>query len=404
MWEKGIDVFDVREIHTHTRLFFGIGAINKIDYIAEELRNQGVENLLIVTGRGSYKISGAWPVVVEALDKHGLSWELYDQVTSNPTTDQIDAAVRLGKAGQAQAVICIGGGSPIDAGKSAAILLKYPEQTAQSLYEFQFTPTEALPIVAINLTHGTGSAVNRFAVATILEKEYKPAIAYECIYPTFAIDDPALMAGLSEWQTRLVSIDAVNHVVEAATSKAASPYTIMLAKETIRLVDKYLPKALANQKDMAARYFLAYAAMIGGIAFDNGLLHYTHALEHPLSGIKPELSHGLGLAVLLPAVVKNIYPAAPEILADIFSSIVPDLKGESCEADKAARGVEQWLFRMGVESKLTDEGFSEDDIPKLVELAFTTPSLDVLLSVAPTEANREAVKEIFQNSLYPLSK
>ena len=403
MWEKGIDIYDVREIHAQTKLFFGAGAINKIDDIAAELKKQGIKNLLIVTGRGSYKVSGAWDVVSAALKKHGLDWELYDQVTSNPTTHQVDAAVELGRKKDAQAVIAIGGGSPLDAGKSAAILLKYPEQNAQSLYEFKFTPENAAPIVAINLTHGTGSEVNRFAVVTIPEKEYKPAIAYECIYPTFAIDDPVLMSGLSEWQTRLVSIDAVNHVVEAATSKAASPYTIMLAKETIRLVDKYLPQAVADQKDLTARYFLAYAAMIGGMAFDNGLLHYTHALEHPLSAVKPDLSHALGLAILLPAVIQNIYPAEPEILADIFGDVVPGLKGEAGEADAAAAGVEKWLFKMGVKSKLTDEGFSVDDIEKLVDLTFTTPSLDVLLGVAPTEASRQAVEEIFRNSLKPLS-
>ena len=177
----------------------------------------------------------------------------------------------------------------------------------------------------------------------------------------------------------------------------------MLAKETIRLVDKYLPQVVADQKDLTARYFLAYAAMIGGMAFDNGLLHYTHALEHPLSAVKPDLSHALGLAILLPAVIQNIYPAEPEILADIFVDVVPGLKGKAGEAKAAAAGVEKWLFKMGVKSKLTDEGFSADDIEKLVNLTFTTPSLDVLLGVAPTEASRQAVEEIFRNSLKPLS-
>jgi alcohol dehydrogenase len=404
MWEQGINIKDIREIRTRTNLFFGVGAITKIDEIASSLKKRGINSLLVVTGRGSYKVSGAWPFVTAALEKNDISWELYDQVTSNPTTNQVDAAAALGRKNNAQAVIAIGGGSPIDAGKSTAILLKYPNQNAQDLYEFKFTPAEAVPIVAINLTHGTGSEVNRFAVATILEKEYKPAIAYDCIYPTYAIDDPALMSGLSEWQTRLVSIDAVNHVIEAATSKVASPYTIMLAKETIRLVNKYLPIAVNDSKDLNARYYLAYAAMIAGVAFDNGLLHYTHALEHPLSGIKPDLSHGLGLAILLPAVVKNIYPSKPEIMADIFESILPELKGIPTEAEAAAAGVEKWLFKSGITAKLSDEGFTEADIPKLVDLAFNTPSLSGLLGVAPTVATPNTVENIFRDSLYPMNK
>ena len=129
------------------------------------------------------------------------------------------------------------------------------------------------------------------------------------------------MTKLSPKQTRYVSIDAVNHVVEAATSTVTSPYAITLAREVITLVAKYLPKAIENPEDLEARYFLAYAAMMGGVCFDNGLLHYTHALEHPLSAVKHELSHGLGLAMLLPAVVKNIFTAKAETLKYILEPI-----------------------------------------------------------------------------------
>ena len=150
---------------------------------------------------------------------------------------------------------------------------------------------------------------------------------------------------------------------------------------------------------MEARYFLAYAAMLGGVCFDNGLLHYTHALEHPLSAVKHDLSHGLGLAILLPAVLKNIYDDKPHVLADILKPIAPLLKGEKGEAELAANWVEKWLFEVGVTQKLEDEGFTEADIPKLVELTFTTPSLDLLLSMAPNEATIERVKSIYTDAL-----
>ena len=286
----------------------------------------------------------------------------YDGVTPNPTTHSVDEATKIAKDFGAQAVLAIGGGSPIDAGKSVAILAKYPDKTASDLYEFKFTPDTALPIIVINLTHGTGSETNRFAVVTVPEKDFKPAIAYDCIYPMYAIDDPQLMTKLSPKQTRYVSIDAVNHVVEAATSAVTSPYAVTLAREVIADVVKYLPKALENPDDLEARYYLAYAAMMGGVCFDNGLLHYTHALEHPLSAVKHELSHGLGLAILLPAVVKTIYKDKANILADILKPIVGDLTGEACEADRAAKAVQDWLFSVGVTEKLIDEGFEEKDV------------------------------------------
>ena len=399
MWEKDMNINEVREIRTRTTVYFGCGAINKMEDIAKDFKSKGLDKVIVMSGRNAYKSTGAWDVVEKALKNNGIGYVNYDRVTPNPTTDAIDEAAKMAKDFGAKAVITIGGGSPTDAGKSVAILMEYPDKTGADIYEFKFDVEKAAPIVAINLTHGTGSETNRFAVATILEKNYKPAIAYDCIYPVYAIDDPELMKGLSPKQTRYVSIDAVNHVVEAATSKVASPYAVTLAREVIELVARYLPKAIANPEDLEARYFLCYAAMMGGVCFDNGLLHYTHALEHPLSALKPDFSHGLGLAILLPAVVKNIYATKSNTLAYILEPIVKGLKPEACDAEKAANGVYEWLKSVDVPNKLKDEGFSEADVETLTELAFTTPSLDGLLSIAPTEASREAVAAIYRESL-----
>ncbi len=402
MFINSIDITQVAEIRLKSTVYFGCGAIHKINDIADQLVARNINNILVLTGRGAYKATGAWDVIVPALETRNIAYTLYDRVTPNPTTIQIDEAVAL--APQAQAVLAIGGGSPIDAGKSAAVLLANPGKTAAELYEFKFTPAGAVPIIAVNLTHGTGTEADRFAVATIPEKEYKPAIAYDCIYPTWSIDDPALMTGLSREQTRFVSIDAVNHCIEAATGKAASAFSVSLAREAIALVAQYLPIAEKNPADLEARYYLLYASMLAGVCFDNGLLHYTHALEHPLSGIKPELTHGLGLSILVPAVVKEIYAEKAVVLADILSSIVPGLAGIPEEAEYAAQKLEEWLAESGVPQKLSDEGFDESHLDKLVDLAFTTPSLGGLLSLAPTEATPEAVRRIYADSLSKLGK
>ena len=394
-WENDLNINEVREIRTRSTVYFGCGAIQKINDIAHIYAKQGINKVVVMSGRNAYKSTGAWDVVEKALKENKIEYINYDKVTPNPTTDAIDEATTLARNFGAKAVITIGGGSPTDAGKSVAILLKYPNETGSSLYEFKFSPTEAVPIVAINLTHGTGSETNRFAVATILEKNYKPAIAYDCIYPEFAIDDPDLMTGLSPKQTRYVSIDAVNHVIEAATSTVASPYSVTLARQVIELVGKYLPKAIQNPADKEARYYLCYAALMGGVCFDNGLLHYTHALEHPLSAMKPDFSHGLGLAILLPAVIKNIYSAKAETLQYILEPIVKD----TTDAQKTAEGVYEWLKSVDVPNKLKDEGFSDADVEKLTELAFTTPSLDGLLGIAPTKATKKAVSDIYRESL-----
>ena len=371
--------------------YFGAGSRKQLP---EVLARLNLHKALVATDKGLLKV-GTAKMVTDVLDEAGFAYDIYSEIKPNPTIENVQTGVAAFKASGADYIIAIGGGSPTDAGKSVAILLKYTDKNANDIYEFKFTPTEAAPIVAINLTHGTGTETNRFAVVTIPEKDYKPAIAYDCIYPTYAIDDPALMTKLSPKQTRYVSIDAVNHVVEAATSTVTSPYAITLAREVITLVAKYLPKAIENPEDLEARYFLAYAAMMGGVCFDNGLLHYTHALEHPLSAVKHELSHGLGLAMLLPAVVKNIFTAKAETLKYILEPIAGCIN----TAEEASSGVYEWLKSVGVPSKLKDEGFTEGEIPNLVNLAFTTPSLDGLLAIAPTKATKETVEEIYRNSL-----
>jgi len=398
MWENDIKIDEVKEIRVRNNVYFGVGAISKIGDIVKSLKKKNIDKAIVVSGRNAYKSTGAWDYVEKALKDNDVAYINYDRVLPNPTTHQVDEAVKAASDFGAEAVIAIGGGSPIDAGKSTAILLKYPNKNCTQLYNYEFVPTDAVPVVAINLTHGTGTEGNRVAVVTIPEKDFKPAIVYDCIYPFASIDDPALMTKLSPEQTLYVSIDAVNHVVEASTSKVASPYSITLAKETIRLVAEYLPKVIQNPSDLKARYFLSYAALLGGVSFDNGLLHYTHALEHPLSAIKHELSHGLGLAMLLPAVLRHIFKERPDTICDIFSSVIK----EPCkDAQEFAVKIEQWLFSLGLKSKLQDEGFSKEDIPRLVDLAYNTPSLGLLLSLVPGENTREIVTAIYEESLAP---
>ena len=397
MWQNDIDINQVVEIRTRSTVYFGVGAIQKINDIAKVLKGKGIDKVIVMSGRNAYKATGAWDVVEKALKDNNIGYVNFDKVTPNPTTHHVDEATALAKEFGAKAVISIGGGSPTDAGKSVAILLENPDKTASDIYEFKFTPEKAAPIVSINLTHGTGTETNRFAVVTIPEKNYKPAIAYDCIYPMFAIDDPALMVKLSEKQTRYVSIDAINHVVEAATSKVASPYTVSLAREVIELVADYLPDAIVNPNDLKARYYLAYAAMMAGVCFDNGLLHYTHALEHPLSAVKPDLSHGLGLAMLLPAVIKAMYNDKKEVLDYILAPLVT--RFENPTPLSVAQDVQSWLASVGVKEKLVDEGFTKDDIKKLTDLTFETPSLAGLLAIAPSGNSKEVVEAIYTDSL-----
>ena len=399
MWTEELDVRSISEIRTRSTIYLGINAIRKIDNILKALKGEGVDKLVVVTGRDSYKKCGAWSHCVKAMGDNDFDYVQYSEVTANPTVDQVDAAATVAKEFGAQAVLTIGGGSPIDAAKSVAILLKHTDKTARDLYGYKFTAQSAVPVVTINTTHGTGTETNRFAVVSIPEKAHKPYIANDAIYPRFSIDDPQLMVNLPRNQTAYVSIDAINHVVEACTSRAASPYSVLLAKQTVDLVAQYLPIAIENPSNLEARYFLTYAAMTAGVCFDNGLLHYTHALEHPLSGIKPSLPHGLGLALLLPSVVKTIYDAKPKTLAYVLGSLVPGLKGTANEANTMFERLGTWLSKFGIERGLSNNGFDTTQIERLVNLVYETPGLEPLLGLAPNAADRASVTRIYADAM-----
>ena len=133
MFQNSLNIHEVTEIRLKTLVYFGCGAIRKIEEIAFGLEKRGISRILVVTGHGAYKKTGAWDHVVPALAAHKIQYVHYDKVTPNPTTAQIDEAVALARTIQAQAVLCIGGGSGIDAGKRAASLLSNSGHSAADL-------------------------------------------------------------------------------------------------------------------------------------------------------------------------------------------------------------------------------------------------------------------------------
>ncbi len=401
MWDNCCDYDTIREIRVKTTAYIGVGAIDKIDGILGNLKNEGVTSVLCVCGGHAYRASGAWDKAEAAAQRQGIVLALYNRVMPNPTTDTINDAAALGRAVNAGAVLAIGGGSPLDCGKGAAVLLANPGKSAEDLFCFRFTPQKALPLVAVNLTHGTGSEVNRFAVVTVAGRNHRSIVGHDCSYPRYAIDDPALMTGLSAEQSRYVSIDALCRVVEAATTTVAGPLAVTLARETVGLVHRWLPTVLAEPHNLKARYGLCLAALQAGVVFDNSLLHMAHALEHPLSRFK-KIPHGLALAMLLPAVIAECYAARPDVLAHVLEPLAPGLKGEPEEATAAAKAVENWLFSLGVKQKLLDLGVQESDVEDFCNFIEQTPSLGLLLSVAPVMSSRQRLARIYTNSLRPM--
>ncbi len=403
MWHRDFPVDKVVQLNLRTTLHMGAGAIERIHDILAYLEERGVKSVLVMTSPTAYRKSGAWDVVEKALKSRGFGWHLYDRVSANPTTHQVDEAAAIGRSEGLDAVIGIGGGSVIDAAKITAALLEHTDRTARQVYEFEFVPERSKPIIAINTTHGTGTEVDRIAVLTIPERRLKQAVVYDPLYPVHAIDDPNLLVSLPLDQTRYTALDALSHALESATSRNATPYTLMVDREAIRLIAEYLPKVLDDPADTRARYFLLYASMLAGTAIDFSRLHIGHALEYTLSAEKPEVAHGLGLAVIMPAVFRRVYRAAPSILADMLKPMIPGLQGKAEEADRVAVELEKWIFSTGETRKISDLGYTDEDMDSITEFVMSYEPYVRLMGLAPITMDAESVREIYAESMKPIS-
>jgi alcohol dehydrogenase len=390
---------EIHEIRCGTLDYFGPGAIEKLPFILKRFRAAGLSRVAVITGRNAYRKSGAWDRILPVLEEENIEFIHYHGIRPNPTTEQIDDAVRAVKPLSPEFVMAIGGGSVLDASKIVALLLLHPSLKARDIFINREAPGSSLPLVAVNLTHGTGSEVDRYAVATVPDVKKKVGAASDAMYPRYAIDDPELMLSLPPDEVLHTSLDAFNHLIEAATTTLSSPYTRMIAREGMKVIHKYLPRAIEAPDDLEPRYYLLYASILGGIAIDCSVVHLTHPLEHVLSAMRPGLSHGLGLCLLLPAVIRTIYPHVPEVLSEILKPVVPCLEGKPDEAEDVADSIREWMDELGIKPGLRHAGFSEDDIPEIMKTFLLAQGYRGSVSLAPLPVDDGIIERIYRESL-----
>jgi len=198
-------------------------------------------------------------------------------------------------------------------------------------------------------------------------------------------------------QTIYTSLDALYHAIEAATTKTSSPYTVMLGEEVVKLIAKWLPVALQQPENLEARYWLLYASMLAGIAIDHGRTHLVHAMEHALSGLKPELAHGAGLAILGPHIVIHIYRAMPEVMHRLLRHLDPSLEPTPDHAEKASEALARFQRSVGFTERLSDYGFTPEHFDTVARL--TMESTRYLIDLAPFNVTIDMLKEVYAKAL-----
>ncbi len=369
------------------KLFFGTNAIVKAGGIVKD-KNK----LLIVTGRRSAEISGALGDVKALLEERGVDYCVYKGVKPNPDVETVHDIINKYKNCGAEGFIAIGGGSVIDSVKAAAVVLSGGGSVTDYLFRKRSIPRSKPFIMAVNLTHGTGTEIDRFAVVTVPEEKLK--LGFGAGYPDVSVDDPRYTVTLPRNQTIYTSIDALAHSIESSTSRFASPYTRLLGREAAHIILEYLPKTLDDPGNVEYRYWLLYASMIAGISIDHGITHLGHGLEHALSGFQPSLPHGAGLAILYRKLVEIFYTYYPETMHQILKPLDPSLQPDSSDAVKAQRVFNEFLEKIGFRETLRDYGFDEDLVREMAEFYVENEWMKRYHNLSTIRVTKELVENI----------
>ena len=266
-----------------------------------QLRRLGAKRVLVVTDAFMVK-SGVVARLLAPLQESGMEVAVFDGVQPDPTVQNVREGLALYRSSGAEAVVAIGGGSPLDAGKAISILTTNPEPLADYM-GYHKIPKAGAPLLAIPTTAGTGSEVTKVAVITDTERDVKMMILDQHLLPVVALVDYELTLSMPAPLTAHVGVDTLTHGIEAYVSRKASEMTDPIALSCIRLAATHLVKAWEEPGNLAAREGMMLSATQGGMAFANSSVCLVHGMSRPL-GLLFHIPHGLSNAMLLPAVTR----------------------------------------------------------------------------------------------------
>ncbi|ENW80984.1 hypothetical protein F909_02275 [Acinetobacter sp. ANC 3929] len=302
---------------THLPRIMEIGknARAKLPMILESL---GAKKPLIITDKMMVSL-GYIKQIQELLKAENIESDYFDGTIPEPTSSSIEAGVKYIQAQQYDAIIAIGGGSPIDSAKAISILSKHGGDISD--YKFPRQVNElGLPIIAIPTTAGTGSECTRFTIITNDKTSEKMLCAGLGFLPIAAIIDYELTLSLPPRTTADTGIDALTHAIEAYVSKKASPYSDAQALAAMKLIGPNLQIVYHHPNNEQAREKMMLGSTLAGIAFSNASVALVHGMSRPI-GAFFHVPHGLSNAMLLPLITEFSIQAAPERYANCAKAI-----------------------------------------------------------------------------------
>ena len=406
---------------------FGPGTTKEIGM---DLKDLGLQRVMVLTDpnlREQAPVQTALAAIAEA----GVEYALFDQVRVEPTDASFKAAIAYAQQGF-DGFVAVGGGSVMDTAKAANVYTTYPADfltyVNAPIGRGEPVPGPLKPLIAVPTTAGTGSETTGVAIFDFVEMKAKTGMAHRYMRPTLGIVDPDNTRSMPPQVAAATGLDVLSHALESYTAlpfdqrprpdrpqlrpayQGSNPISDLWALEALRLVEQFLPRAVADPSDDEARSAMSLAAALAGIGFGNAGVHLPHGMSYPVAGMVesyvpegyaidyPLVPHGFAVIVNSPAVFRFTAPTCPQRhlrAAEVLGVDCSGAKDEDAGAILADRIV-SLMRQLGAPNGLSALGYGSQHIPALVE--GTLPQHRVT-KLSPRAADAEELAGIFEDAL-----
>ncbi len=384
------DTFELRKF-VAPEFVFGVGARRLAGRYA---KNLGGRKILVVSDPGV--VAAGWTKdVTDSLEAEGVGFALFTGVTPNPKADEIMAGAALFRAENCNALIAVGGGSPIDCAKGIGIVTSN-DRNILFFEGVDMVKVPMPPLICIPTTGGTSADVSQFVIVSNPLEKVKFAIISKSVVPDLALIDPETLTTMNSYLTACTGLDALTHAIEAYVSTARSAMTDLHAIEAIRLISSNLIPSITNLADLELRSNIMQGSLQAGLAFSNAILGATHAMAHSLGGAL-DIAHGECNAILLDHVIEFNMPAAPERFEHIATAMGLDLRGMTSGQKKLAllNHVRELKKATGIVRTLNDLGVGRGDVNFLTDHALKDPCM----ATNPRKVTERDIEVVYEESL-----
>jgi len=371
-------------------IVYGTGALNLVGQYARTFQ---AEKVLVVTDPGV--IAAGWATkTTECLAKAGIKSVVFSAVSPNPLDLEVMKGADFYHFEQCDAIVAVGGGSPIDCAKGIAIVV------TNHCHILDMEGVDKVnypmpPLICIPTTAGSSADVSQFAIINNTEEHVKIAIISKSTVPDVALIDPLTTTTMDEYLTACTGMDVLVHAMEAYVSNASSPLTDLHALQAVRLVSANLIKAINQPQNIDARNGMMLASLEAGLAFSNASLGAVHAMAHSLGGLL-KLPHGECNALLLEHVIRYNFQSASERYMEILRALGNDpdgLQPSEC-LDLLVETISKMRIEAGITQSLKAAGVTAEMIPTLAIKAMK----DACMVTNPRRPTLSEIELIYENA------